>query len=290
MRYYIYEITNNLNGKKYIGQHKIPDKPEPFDRYMGKGLAIREAIKTYGKSNFSKRIIEELEDDEKHEKVSEREKYWIKEIDTMSPKGYNISPGGEGGCTKESAKKGALTKKLKGYKMAESTKRHISESKKGKKFSESHKQHLSENHRLKTTHIIIYETGEIKLTKDGVKTIAKNLNISEMQLRRASELGRFIKGCYVLDLENFSKSFNHLYTFSKIPVIEDPITKESITISKLRSKIQHDKENYHNYPDGDYPYTQEFLKKKEEFIASKKEMLRKALQEAKSEASYQSFD
>ena len=45
MQYYIYKITNKINGKIYIGQHKVPLIKENFRRYMGKGIAIQEAIK-----------------------------------------------------------------------------------------------------------------------------------------------------------------------------------------------------------------------------------------------------
>ena len=68
MKYYIYKIINKLNGKAYIGQHKIPKYKEDFRRYMGKGIAIREAIKKYGKENFDKIILEEIEDDIKNRK------------------------------------------------------------------------------------------------------------------------------------------------------------------------------------------------------------------------------
>lgn len=70
---------------------------------MGRGIVITNAIKKYGKENFNKEILEYINDDEKHKIVSEREIFWIK--NTLYPSGYNISPGGEGGCTKESAKK-----------------------------------------------------------------------------------------------------------------------------------------------------------------------------------------
>lgn len=72
---------------------------------MGRGIVITNAIKKYGKENFNKEILEYINDDEKHKIVSEREIFWIKEENTLCPSGYNISPGGEGGCTKESAKK-----------------------------------------------------------------------------------------------------------------------------------------------------------------------------------------
>ena len=77
MQYYIYKITNKLNGKIYIGQHLIPKYHETFRRYMCSGIAITEAYEKYGKENFNKEIIEYIDDDEKHEHVSEREKYWI---------------------------------------------------------------------------------------------------------------------------------------------------------------------------------------------------------------------
>ena len=49
MQYYIYKITNQLNGKIYIGQHLVPKYHETFRRYMGSGIAITEAYEKYGR-------------------------------------------------------------------------------------------------------------------------------------------------------------------------------------------------------------------------------------------------
>lgn len=50
----IYKVTNLINDKIYIGQHK----PKPkYDYYLGSGKLIRQAVKKYGKSNFTKEII-----------------------------------------------------------------------------------------------------------------------------------------------------------------------------------------------------------------------------------------
>lgn len=46
---YIYKITNELNGKIYIGQHKACHFE---DRYWGSGKLIKYAIKKYGVENF----------------------------------------------------------------------------------------------------------------------------------------------------------------------------------------------------------------------------------------------
>ena len=59
---YIYKITNNINGKIYIGQRKCrkDDMTEDEmlnDNYMGSGKILKQAIKKNGIENFTKEII-----------------------------------------------------------------------------------------------------------------------------------------------------------------------------------------------------------------------------------------
>ena len=54
---FIYITTNNINGKKYIGQKKY-DKEGKWKTYLGSGIILNRAIKKYGAENFSKEIIE----------------------------------------------------------------------------------------------------------------------------------------------------------------------------------------------------------------------------------------
>lgn len=88
---YIYESTNLINGKKYIGQHKS----KVFDeKYIGSGTYLHRAIEKYGKENFIVKIIEECES---KENLNEREIYWIKFYNAAkSTKYYNIAEGGFG--------------------------------------------------------------------------------------------------------------------------------------------------------------------------------------------------
>ena len=55
---YIYETTNLINGKKYIGKHKSID----FDpNYKGSGQVLKKAFSKYGKNNFKCVIIEKCD-------------------------------------------------------------------------------------------------------------------------------------------------------------------------------------------------------------------------------------
>lgn len=87
---YIYETTNLVNGKKYIGQH-ASDK---FDKnYHGSGLVLLKAINKYGKQNFNTIILEECETDSE---LNDREIYYIDKFNAVQNKNYyNTSFGGE---------------------------------------------------------------------------------------------------------------------------------------------------------------------------------------------------
>mgnify|MGYP003351799695 CR=1 FL=1 len=89
MKYYtIYKITNNINGKYYIGKHITND---PYDIYMGSGKAIRNAIKKYGKENFSKEILCLANTEEEMNLLEE------KFVDYNDDMCYNMNVGGKGG-------------------------------------------------------------------------------------------------------------------------------------------------------------------------------------------------
>jgi group I intron endonuclease len=127
----IYKITNLINNKVYIG--KTVRKLEV--RFKGHLKAAEskinrylcDAVNHYGKENFKIELIEQCE----RENENEREKYWIKTLNSNNKKfGYNMTEGGDGGQTR------------KGVKQSEETKRKISEKNKGKVRTEKEKQNL----------------------------------------------------------------------------------------------------------------------------------------------------
>ena len=114
--HYIYCITNLVNGKKYIGKRTCHCDIEK-DTYMGSGIAIKKALKKYGKDSFKKDIIEVCNNEEE---AYIREREIIESVKAYSNKMYyNIAFGGLGNThnwkpTKESIKKSLETKRKNG--------------------------------------------------------------------------------------------------------------------------------------------------------------------------------
>ena len=89
----IYKTTNLVNGKVYVGKDM---KNDPL--YMGSGKLLRSAICKYGEENFVKEILEVCED---AVHLSSRESYWIEQLSSIAPNGYNLAAGGNGGNTRK---------------------------------------------------------------------------------------------------------------------------------------------------------------------------------------------
>lgn len=91
MFYYMYQITNLVNHKIYVGVHKTNDLN---DGYMGSGKIIRSAITKHGISNFSKVILEQFDDSTA---MYAREAEVVTEEFLAREDVYNLRRGGHGG-------------------------------------------------------------------------------------------------------------------------------------------------------------------------------------------------
>ena len=94
---YIYVRTNKINSKKYVGQAKdLEVRQNRWDNLNQSyaGNAINNARKKYGIDAFDFEILKECEDEE----LNKWEMYYIKELNTKVPNGYNMTDGGGGIC------------------------------------------------------------------------------------------------------------------------------------------------------------------------------------------------
>jgi group I intron endonuclease len=83
---HVYLVTNNLNGKQYVGQTIVDTSKR------GHGKLITKAYNKYGKSNFLYEPI--CSNIENRHSLNFMERFWIKVMDSRIPNGYNIEHGG----------------------------------------------------------------------------------------------------------------------------------------------------------------------------------------------------
>lgn len=111
----IYKITNNKNGKIYIGKH-CGDSDGRWKTHLKNALVasrpehLYRAMKLYGVDNFTYEVIESHPLSVGDEFLNEREKFYIKKFKSRSDEnGYNMTDGGEGitaqFCSTETKKK-----------------------------------------------------------------------------------------------------------------------------------------------------------------------------------------
>ena len=150
---YIYKITNQINGKIYIGKHSTNNLD---DGYMGSGVLIKKAIQKYGIENFTKEYLAFCDTEEK---LNWFEKFYIKKYKAREV-GYNLTDGGDGCLGRKQTEE---TKQKLRKPKSEETKQKISEAQKryckehsgqntGNHYSlgpmtDEHKQKLSESHK-----------------------------------------------------------------------------------------------------------------------------------------------
>ena len=139
---YIYLTTNLITNKIYIGQKKS----DKFlgNKYLGSGKYLREAIKKYGKDNFSVVVLCECAS---FEELNEKEIFFIGKYNSTDKSiGYNISLGGDvplgltawnkglkGAQTMSDETRAKMSSSRTGHITSEETKRKIANSNKGKK-------------------------------------------------------------------------------------------------------------------------------------------------------------
>jgi group I intron endonuclease len=106
---YVYKTTNLINGKIYVGQHST-NKEFKKDKYIGNGIdnqnkseytdnVFCKAVRKYKYENFKCEILEYCQT---KKELDIREVFWIKELNSLLPNGYNmVARAGGGYISKE---------------------------------------------------------------------------------------------------------------------------------------------------------------------------------------------
>ena len=147
----VYLITNNVNGKRYVGitcrGYKERYK-EHLSQALGTDLDTRSVhygIKKYGAENFSLICLEKGIPDELAE---ERERYYIELYHTYYEFGigYNLTLGGGGvvGYKHSQESKDKISKSLKGHVFPEERNKKIQQAMLGREYKQEWKDKLSE--------------------------------------------------------------------------------------------------------------------------------------------------
>ena len=185
----IYKITNQVNGKVYIGmvfddsnyERRINEHWKPSSKCYG----LARAVKKYGKNNF---VPELIVTDIPKNLISIAEQYWIYHFNSIAPNGYNLTYGGEGGIHLESTRK-KLSDAHKGKTIPDHVRKKISETNKikhkGKNNGFYNKKHSPEV----VAQIIKRNTGRVASpeTRAKMSKAQKGKVISEDTRKKISE-------------------------------------------------------------------------------------------------------
>jgi group I intron endonuclease len=213
--YFVYETTNLLNGKKYIGYHSTFNLN---DNYLGSGKILKNAINKYGKENFKTKIIKFFKNSAE---ALSFEKDMITEEIINSENYYNITCGGLGGSVKGEkshsyGKKRSLAhrKKISDFAKTRTSRENPFY---GKKHSEETKKYFSDR-----------QKGLLSPVYDHNIYHFINLNGDEF----VGTQNEFHKK-FNLDCANISKLVNKkIKSFHKWRLIDQPIPKKGPSILK----------------------------------------------------------
>jgi len=187
---YVYCITNKINGKKYIGS----SRKETIDlTYFGSGRAIVQALKKYGKENFTRQILWEGKGD-----ARDIESYWLEYFNAAhNPLFYNMTNDARGNTLHKEETKKTVSKKLIGRKFSKEVCQKISKAKIGKSTSKkgksdgpkpgvtkAHKGRVSPN-KGHTKQIALYSVNWVYIkTYNSYTELAKDININPETVRQ----------------------------------------------------------------------------------------------------------
>lgn len=194
-RWCIYRITNKVDEKTYIGQHRYhkDNSNNPMGGYYGSGKIMLNALIKYTKYNLIREIL--AQDIKTQEEANLQEISFIAKEKEADKAEYNIELGGAGNCDKvvyllsTEEVRNKISNSLRGKKQTQQAKERRAESlkkywdsltpeqRKGRAKAETFKGHkVTDETREKISKILRegYASGKIKTTKGYKRPGAKN--------------------------------------------------------------------------------------------------------------------
>lgn len=141
---FIYQTTNLVNGKKYIGSSRYGKKG--WKSYLGSGKLLKKAIAKYGPENFKREILAEAGT---QEELIELENYYLEKFNVQEDRNfYNLqsrayASKGFSGKSHSKERNEMMSALLKGKKRPKEVVDKFSKSLTGRSLSEDHKAKLA---------------------------------------------------------------------------------------------------------------------------------------------------
>jgi group I intron endonuclease len=190
----IYKIVNKNNSKIYVG--KTSKSLE--ERFSGHLKCAKDKVNRYlydsmnhhGYESFEILEIEECKSDEE---LNEHEKFWIKQLNSLYPNGYNMTDGGDGGNTVKhwSEEDRVRLYKSQGEKRkgprSEQFKTTMSFASKIREQNKTEEQKAEVSQKISNTLKMKYKSGEIK-SVTPVNYGKDNWNYTEVDIGKVLEL------------------------------------------------------------------------------------------------------
>lgn len=193
MYYIIYQTTNLINNKRYIGYHSTDNLD---DGYLGSGKILKQSIEKNGVDNFKREILYVFPS--KHEAL-QKEKELVNEDFVQREDTYNMKVGGEGGWDhtyndpeiskrrKEGVTLAFAEGRSTGWKLSKEQRSEIGRSAfKGKTHTKEARKRISEAQLLEesTLNARLEDYNKIEKSWGWKSKLAKKWNVSHTQVNR----------------------------------------------------------------------------------------------------------
>ena len=171
----IYKLTCLISWKVYVGQ-TTKTLDERFIQHSRTDSLIGKAIRKYGAENFLREVLEVCDTPEQ---LNERERYWIRELNSKVPNGYNLTDGGAIGWTHLPQTRANISAARKGKPLSQKHRAKIGAAVSGEKNGFFGKHHTPE---------ALAKMAEIHRGETPYKNLLNELNARQMLYTEFAEL------------------------------------------------------------------------------------------------------